>query len=171
MAEVENENEEGEEGSTSFHSWIHSHYFEFVKERDDKNILVVCKLCNPAPGKKRGQLSTAKRSTSNLKKHLDKVHPGVRDKLKEDSRKRKAEGDLEPVTASTSAIINKQPTINFAGSNRLHPREVRKLVAEYVVEDMLPLSTVESTAFRKIVGKIPVRIVSDKVGVVANVII
>ena len=39
----------------------------------------------------------------------------------------------------------------------LDPREERSLVAEYVVEDMLPLSTVESPAFRKLVSKIPVR--------------
>ncbi|KAF0038014.1 hypothetical protein F2P81_010888 [Scophthalmus maximus] len=38
----------------------------------------------------------------------------------------------------------------------LQPQEVRRLVAEYVVEDMLPLSTVDSPAFRKLVGKIPV---------------
>lgn len=38
----------------------------------------------------------------------------------------------------------------------LEPREIRRLVTEYVVEDMLPLSTVESPAFKKLVSKIPV---------------
>ncbi|CAB4062403.1 unnamed protein product [Lepeophtheirus salmonis] len=38
----------------------------------------------------------------------------------------------------------------------LEPGEVRRLVAEYDVEDALPLSTVESLAFQKLVSKIPV---------------
>lgn len=33
------------------------------------------------------------------------------------------------------------------------PGEVRRLVAEYVVEDALPLSTAESTAFQKLVNE------------------
>ena len=44
----------------------------------------------------------------------------------------------------------------------LEPGEEGRLVAEYVVEDALPLSTVESPAFQKLVSKIPVR-TSDKV--------
>lgn len=39
----------------------------------------------------------------------------------------------------------------------LEPREVKRLVAEYVVEDMQPLSTAESPALRKLVSKIPVK--------------
>ena len=38
----------------------------------------------------------------------------------------------------------------------LEAREVRRLVAEFIVEDMHSLSTVESPAFRKLVSKIPV---------------
>ena len=45
----------------------------------------------------------------------------------------------------------------------LERREVRRLVAEYVVEDMLPLSTVDSPSFIKIVSKIPVQASNDKV--------
>ncbi|KAK1884417.1 Transposable element Hobo transposase [Dissostichus eleginoides] len=44
----------------------------------------------------------------------------------------------------------------------LEPREVKRLVAEYVVEDMQSLSTVESPAFRKLVSKIPVNTTNDK---------
>ena len=50
----------------------------------------------------------------------------------------------------------KQPKLTFSRSPEiLKPQEIRRLVAEYVVEDMLPLSTVESPAFRKLVSKIP----------------
>ncbi|XP_060759975.1 uncharacterized protein LOC132870355 [Neoarius graeffei] len=53
--------------------------------------------------------------------------------------------------------ITKQPKLTFSRSEMLRqPQEVRRLVAEYVVEDMLPLSTVESPAFQKLVSKIPV---------------
>jgi hypothetical protein len=58
----------------------------------------------------------------------------------------------------------KQQKLDFTRSEvkMLEPGEVRRLVAEYVVEDALPLSTVESPAFQKLVSKIPVR-PSDKV--------
>ncbi|CAB4067315.1 unnamed protein product [Lepeophtheirus salmonis] len=43
----------------------------------------------------------------------------------------------------------------------LKPGDVRRIMVEYVVEDALPLSTVDSPAFQKLVSKIPVR-PSDK---------
>lgn len=48
---------------TAFDSWMFAHYFEFINEKDCKNIVVKCNLCVG-----RHLLSTAKNSTSNLKK-------------------------------------------------------------------------------------------------------
>uniref|UniRef100_A0A3Q3QTL4 HAT C-terminal dimerisation domain-containing protein n=1 Tax=Monopterus albus TaxID=43700 RepID=A0A3Q3QTL4_MONAL len=58
----------------------------------------------------------------------------------------------------------KQQKLSFSRSAIMpfESREVRRLVAEYVVEHMLPLSTVESPLFRKLVGKIPVTSTSEK---------
>lgn len=53
----------------SFSAWKYSHYIDLVGEQNDKNIVVKCKLC---PGKK--HLSTARNTTSNLLKHLQKQH-------------------------------------------------------------------------------------------------
>ena len=36
----------------------------------------------------------------------------------------------------------------------MSPGEVRKLLTEYIVDDMLPLSTVESSAFRKLINEL-----------------
>ena len=35
--------------------------------------------------------------------------------------------------------------------SKLNPTRVRSLVAKYIIEDMLPLSTVESLAFKKLI--------------------
>ena len=43
------------------------------------------------------------------------------------------------------------------GKPSLTQTELNTLVARYVVEDMLPLSTVESESFKALVAKIPVR--------------
>ena len=134
------------ERATTFSKWVYSHYFEFRKEKDS-NIIVKCKLC---VGKPR-ELSTAKNSTSNLKKHLDRVHPNT--KLTEgqgNRQKRKAEDDV----ASSPA---KQKKLDFSVSELLGARDVRRLVTEYVVEDMKPLSTVESPAFVNLISQIPVK--------------
>lgn len=41
------------------------------------------------------------------------------------------------------------------GAQKVTQKEINKLVAGYIVEDMLPLSTIESPRFRKILDKIP----------------
>jgi len=57
-----------ERGRTAFDHWMHRHYFTF-RDLRDRNISVQCNLCLP----KINILSTARDSTSNLKKHLE-VH-------------------------------------------------------------------------------------------------
>uniref|UniRef100_H3A5J1 BED-type domain-containing protein n=1 Tax=Latimeria chalumnae TaxID=7897 RepID=H3A5J1_LATCH len=52
-----------------FDSWKYKHYFE-LKKIHGKNITVICLLCKPMLR----EYSTAKNSTSNLKKHLDNIH-------------------------------------------------------------------------------------------------
>ena len=143
VEEIQENEPTGVPGST-FTGWMYSHYFEFVKEKE-KNILVKCKLCRPVPGRKAKELSTSKISTSNLKKHLDTVHPDTKLNKKRDEE-------------DTSTPKPKQQKLDFSARvERLDVREVRRLVAEYVVEDMKPLSTVESPAFVKLVSRIPVK--------------
>lgn len=121
----------------TFSRWAYAHYFNFMKNKDMRNIIVNCTLCA-----KPKELSTPQNSTSNLTKHLQRCHRNMK------LARKQAEEE--------SGDKTKQPKLTFFRSEILQPQEVRRLVAEYVVEDMLPLSTVESPAFRKIVSKIPV---------------
>uniref|UniRef100_A0A3Q3G085 BED-type domain-containing protein n=1 Tax=Labrus bergylta TaxID=56723 RepID=A0A3Q3G085_9LABR len=120
----------------------------------DKNIIVKCNLCASATPR---ELSTSK--NSNLKKHLDRCHANT--KLTE----RDAGGEKRKRAEDESAgkSQTKQQKLSFSRSAvLLEPREVRRQVAEYVVEDMLPLSTVNSPAFKKFVCKIPTNASNDK---------
>ena len=100
------------------------------------------KLC--APSNK--TLSSAWNTTSNLKKHLDMVHkttPLV--PITPDGKgKRKLDSDNEEPSQ-----IKKQCTL--PSMSKLNPTRFRSLVAEYIIEDMLPLSTVKSLAFKKLI--------------------
>ena len=123
---------------TSFDGWKFNHYFQYL-QRKENNLVVQCTLC---PGKK--LLSTASNTTSNLKKHLERQHGHIEfvakhlDDFTEQPRKQlKLSFDQKVLVPASKSEIN-------------------KLVASYVVEEMLPLSTVESQSFRKILGKIPI---------------
>ena len=51
---------------------------------------------------------------------------------------------------------SKQVKIDLRATG-LSAAELKKLVAGYIVEDMLPISTVDSESFRRIVEKIPTK--------------
>ncbi len=116
----------------TFDGWRFSHYFEYV-QRKENNLTVKCTLC---PGRK--LLSTACNTTSNLKKHLERQHGHIK------------------LVAKQRSDMNEQPCKQLKLSFQqkvLVPTsksEMNKLVASYIVEEMLPLSTVESLSFRKI---------------------
>jgi len=55
------------------------------------------------------------------------------------------------------ATLLKQATLDFSGQQQVTKPELNTLIARYVVENMLPLSTVESESFRAILAKIPIR--------------
>ncbi|XP_042069247.1 uncharacterized protein LOC121812104 isoform X1 [Haplochromis burtoni] len=118
----------------------YSCHFTFLKQAD-KNITVICKLC---PGEKK--LSSAVNSTSNLLKHLTRQH---RQSLLS-----------EPSSSSmdnTAATPAKQTKLDFtSATQKVSEGELKKMIAGYVVEEMLPLRTVESPSFRCILNKIPV---------------
>uniref|UniRef100_A0A672FLL1 BED-type domain-containing protein n=1 Tax=Salarias fasciatus TaxID=181472 RepID=A0A672FLL1_SALFA len=126
---------------TSLDAWEYGHYFAFVARRD-KNVTVRCKLC---PGQK--HLSTSVNSTSNLSKHLERQHGST----KLVSKNIRGEREDGTVTAPTP----KQPRLNFQQPQVTTKAELNRLVASFIVEDMLPISTVESPSFRNILRRIP----------------
>ena len=98
--------------------WTYAHYFQFFRDKDVKNIIVKCTLCA-----KPKDLSTSWNSTSNLTKHQERCDTNIKLVTKRKQTKDES-GDAWTVI--------------------LELREMRRVVAEYVVEDMLPLSTVDS---------------------------
>lgn len=134
---------------TAFHGWKYKHYFVLVSE-DAKNIRVRCSLC---VGNK--TLSSAKNTTSNLRKHLNSVHKNAvlvaKEVPKPEKRKRRNETDGD----GNNGEPKKQCTLpTVLNRHSIPANKLRSLLAEYVIEDMRPLSTVESPAFRKLLGSI-----------------
>jgi len=132
----------------AFDGWNYKHYFVLLNE-DAKNIRVRCTLC---AGNK--TLSSAKNTTSNLKKHLKSVHKNselVAKEVERPDRKRRRESDADLNDGGSK----KQCTLPTVLNKRsISADKMRSLLAEYVIEDMRPLSTVESPAFRKLINSI-----------------
>uniref|UniRef100_A0AAZ1XEJ3 BED-type domain-containing protein n=1 Tax=Oreochromis aureus TaxID=47969 RepID=A0AAZ1XEJ3_OREAU len=128
----------------SFFSWKYGHYFEFLSTKDF-NIKVRCTLC---VGEK--VLSTFKNTTSNLKKHLESQHGTVKltERVPPSGPKQRA------VTSAEGPTHPKQQKLDF-GAKPVSDEELKKLVAQYIVEEMLPVNTVDSPSFRAIIKKIP----------------
>uniref|UniRef100_A0A3P9KHU5 HAT C-terminal dimerisation domain-containing protein n=1 Tax=Oryzias latipes TaxID=8090 RepID=A0A3P9KHU5_ORYLA len=67
------------------------------------------------------------------------------------------EKEVKLATARESRVSlpAKQPKLDFSREPRVTLEELNQLVAGYIVEEMLPLSTVDSSSFRRIIDKIP----------------
>ena len=130
--------------TATFYGWKYNHYFVVVEE-GEKNLRVRCTLC--APSQK--TLSSARNTTSNFKKHLDTVHKATNLVGKEPAKEKRSRDSAEddgglPPRAKRQCTLLSKPAIS--------PTKLRSLMLEYIVEDMLPLSTTDSPAFRKLIG-------------------
>ena len=127
-------------GSTSiatFHGWKYKHYF-ILLSKDEKNLKVRCTLCS---GNK--TLSCARNTTINFKKHLSAVHKNAVLIAKEVKQPEKRK--------QLNMIVIKK-VVHFR--NSISVTKMRSLLVEYIMEDMQPLSTVESPAFQKLMNSI-----------------
>ena len=135
----------------TFEGWKYAHYFAFISRKGKKNLTVKCKLC---PGHK--TLSTAWNTTSNLLKHLQSRHKNSKLLARDPRQTGAAESppDSSPTGSPRGSPRRKQAKLSFQdGTSKA---EVNRLVASYIVEEMLPLSTVESPSFRNILSKIKI---------------
>ncbi|KAL4008630.1 hypothetical protein ACER0C_002482 [Sarotherodon galilaeus] len=125
-----------------FLSWKYLRYFSFLMVKD-RNIVVNCTLCGGS------KTSTSKTSNSNLMKHLQKQHAST--KLVE----KEPEGNVGN-SSSVDAIPAKQRKLDFGqpAAQSITQPQLHRLIARYVVEDMKPISTVESHAFRQLISHI-----------------
>ena len=137
--------------TATFYGWKYRHYF-IVTEEGENNLQARCTLCTPS----KKPLSSARNTTSNFKKHLDTVHKTTAlEEIERDAENdsctlkwKKNDEDVEIVASQAKrqcVLVSKSP-ISIA--------KARSLISEYVIEDILPLSTIESPAFRKLVSSI-----------------
>ena len=130
----------------SFSSWRYSHYFTFIEQKENNNISVKCNLCLGSKS-----LSTARNSNTNLLKHLQRIHPGTKLVASRPS----ADPDPPSDTEAGRPPPPKQQQLDF-NRGTVSQGTVDRAIARHVVEDMKPISTVESTSFKHIVSLIPV---------------
>ena len=119
----------------SFHGY--KHYFQVVTE-DSKNLRVRCTLCG---GSK--TLSSTRNTTSNFKKHLNAVHKNAKLVTKEVEKpdKKRQRSDTDDSKPKRQCTLTR---------NQIPAQKMQSLLFEYIIEDMQPLSTVESPAFQLI---------------------
>ncbi|XP_030057344.1 zinc finger BED domain-containing protein 4 [Microcaecilia unicolor] len=153
-----------------FEAWYLKEFFEF-KSHINKNIYVQCKLCLPTLK----MLSTAMNSTSNLKKHLEKMHPSTLSKFQKDNelnpRKRKVDTSAEEVNRQTKKIhICKESASNSACIFGLTQGKVDALITDFIIEDMQSLNVVEQPAFVKLIQSLqPSKTVLSKKSLVSTI--
>uniref|UniRef100_A0A8C2Q316 HAT C-terminal dimerisation domain-containing protein n=1 Tax=Cyprinus carpio TaxID=7962 RepID=A0A8C2Q316_CYPCA len=95
-------------------------------------------------------LSTAANSMSNLSKHLSAQHGNTKLVAKDPAHR-----SFERVTHHQLTPPKQAKLFSSLGVQQVTQNEMNRLVAGFIVEDMLPLSTIESPRFRKILDKIP----------------
>ena len=136
--------------TATFHQWKYSHYFVVVEE-GDKNMQARCTLCSDSSK----PLSCARNTTSNFKKHLDTVHKNVNlVAVIPEGAEGRGRGKRKRTKEDDECEMHKDTKRQSMLQRKVSPAVVRSLVAEYIIDDMLPLSTVESPAFRKLVCRL-----------------
>lgn len=137
--------------TATFYQWKYNHYFTVVEDLEGaKNMRARCTLCSPSSK----PLSCAKNTTSNFKKHLHTVHKTTELKAivpeeLQDGRVRGKRKRVDGTKVQKQTDSKRQCTLITKMS--VSADTVRTLVAEYVISNMLPLSTVESPAFKKLI--------------------
>jgi len=120
--------------ATLYH-WKYRHYFEVIEE-GDKNLRARCTLYSASAK----PLSEIRRPI--LKKHLETVHKTVNlvailPEAIAGTKHQRSAGDSEDNDSKKQRTLDRRVVSS---------QEVRKVVTEYIIEEMLPLSTVESPA-------------------------
>uniref|UniRef100_A0A3P9CKZ2 HAT C-terminal dimerisation domain-containing protein n=1 Tax=Maylandia zebra TaxID=106582 RepID=A0A3P9CKZ2_9CICH len=96
-------------------------------------------------------------STDNMHRHLRTAHPS-KQHASTNLVGKEPEGNVGD-SSSVDAIPAKQRKLDFGqpAAQSITQPQLHRLIVRYVVEDMKPISTVESHAFRQLISHIPVR--------------
>uniref|UniRef100_A0A672FKG4 BED-type domain-containing protein n=1 Tax=Salarias fasciatus TaxID=181472 RepID=A0A672FKG4_SALFA len=140
--------------------WKYRHYFNLIEVKG-KNVHVECTLCRPRVK----SLSASNTSNLNVMKHLSTAHASTT--LVAKNTVDPANDDDKPGAITVSSAYkehgttpSKQPKLDFsapAPQKLVTQTELNVLIGRYVVENMLPMSTVDSDSFRALIQKIPRR--------------
>uniref|UniRef100_A0A672HBW8 BED-type domain-containing protein n=1 Tax=Salarias fasciatus TaxID=181472 RepID=A0A672HBW8_SALFA len=122
-------------------------YVQTEQDSDGKNLTFLCKLCPPGLNK---QVRTSATLSSNLKRHIELKHPSYLGKYLRlnDERKKSLTKRGPPVSKPTQVKLtafSEDPATSFVS------QQVDKLVMDYIVGDLQPLSKVEKRSFIKLV--------------------
>ncbi|XP_060785429.1 uncharacterized protein LOC132891654 [Neoarius graeffei] len=139
-------------GKNVFFSWKLRHHFIFKGHKDERNLTVQCKLCLPATK----LLSTSRDSTSNLSKHLTRVHPRAMHSLHSVPK-----ANMDHVGGESSRETPPPLKQAILTTPAITQRKVNSLVFDYIINEVQPFSAVENTTFRQLVeglsgGRTPV---------------
>uniref|UniRef100_A0A8C5EDB6 HAT C-terminal dimerisation domain-containing protein n=1 Tax=Gouania willdenowi TaxID=441366 RepID=A0A8C5EDB6_GOUWI len=134
---------------TSFEQHLAEFYVQTNEDSDGKNLTFLCKLCPPGLNK---QVRTSATSSSNLKRHIELKHPSYLAKylrLNDERKKSLMKRGPPPPSTPTQVkltLFSKGPAVSFVSQ-----QQVDKLVLDYIVGDLQPLSKVEKPSFIKLV--------------------
>ncbi|KAL3983521.1 oligodendrocyte myelin glycoprotein [Sarotherodon galilaeus] len=123
------------------HPWPHMQSMFRFKGVQKDSYIMRCLLCEP----KQTDVSAYKNSTSNLRKHVARVHSNklrMYTELMDSHRKRKSSSSTEP------PMKNAKLTDSFTGSRRITQATFDKLLLTFVCEANRPFSIVETSSFK-----------------------
>uniref|UniRef100_A0A8C5GLP8 HAT C-terminal dimerisation domain-containing protein n=1 Tax=Gouania willdenowi TaxID=441366 RepID=A0A8C5GLP8_GOUWI len=132
-----------------FEQHLAEFYVQTNEDSDGKNLTFLCKLCPPGLNK---QVRTSATSSSNLKRHIELKHPSYLAKylrLNDERKKSLTKRGPPPPSTPTQVkltLFSKGPAVSFVSQ-----QQVDKLVLDYIVGDLQPLSKVEKPSFIKLV--------------------
>ncbi|XP_059427324.1 zinc finger BED domain-containing protein 4-like isoform X2 [Carassius carassius] len=150
-----------ERSRIAFDHWIHKHHFTFRDTRG-RNLNVQCNLCLP----KINILSTARDSTSNLKKHLERKHSVACRRRIRDEPSVEAPSSDGPSSYEPSVLENQMAESSSEAKEAKIERStidpttiyhhtsqswLNSLVFNFIVEDVQPISILEQPGFRKLI--------------------
>ncbi|KAJ6642608.1 hypothetical protein Bhyg_07561, partial [Pseudolycoriella hygida] len=120
-------------------------YFEFVKAKSEKSVLVQCLLCPP-----RKQLVCTINSAYNLTVHIKSSHHQDVKQFTERTQKRKMMEILPSNDSSESK--RRQTTIDkFSEGGSITQARLDRLVFNYIIDKVQPFSIVQSESFKEMV--------------------
>lgn len=113
------------------------------RDSDGKNLTFLCKLCPPALKK---QVRTSMTSFSNLKRHVELKHSSSVKAYMQALQGHRGKGKTPSQSPQTTQV-----TLPAAFRGIISQQQVDRLIINYIVGDLQPLSKVEKPSFIKLV--------------------